>query len=176
MRPGSRPGSGRSTCADRPARAGTRRGAWGTVAACALFCLALAPVPTAGHAERSRYRELRSVIDRNTGFAHFTRGVNMYTLVALRGCVSERDIPVLTQMLQDRDYVTRFAAARVLADMGDEGKRALGRGLEAATDARTRELIEEALREAESPTRRPIADYPLSERERRAIRGCSKTP
>ncbi len=35
------------------------------------------------------------MIDRNTGFAHMTRGMNMYTLVALLSCVSERDIPVL---------------------------------------------------------------------------------
>ena len=39
-----------------------------------------------------RYAELRRVIDRNTGFAHATRGVNMYTLYALRGCVTEKDI------------------------------------------------------------------------------------
>ncbi len=143
---------------------------------CAVLCLALIPIPVAGRAERSRYRELTSVINKNTGFAHFTRGMNMYTLVALRECVTEKDIPVLTQMLQDRDHVTQLTAAGVLADMGDEGKQALRRGLEKAKDVRTRLLIEEALREADSPTRRPVKDYPLNERERKAIRGCSKKP
>ena len=67
------------------------------------------------------------MIDRNTGFAHMTRGMNMYTLVALRSCVSERDIPVLVRMLADRDHVTQLSAANVLADMGEEGKRVCGR-------------------------------------------------
>ena len=41
----------------------------------------------------SRYDELKRVIDRNTGYAHMTRGMNMYTLIALRECVTEIDIP-----------------------------------------------------------------------------------
>lgn len=143
---------------------------------CAVLCLAFTAVPTAGHAESSRYRELKSVINKNTGFAHFTRGMNMYTLVALRECVTEKDMPVLTQMLQDRDHVTQLTAAGVLADMEDEGKQALRQGLEKAKDVRTRLLIEEALREADSPARRPVKDYPLDERERKAIRGCPKKP
>ena len=28
----------------------------------------------------SRYRELKAVVNNNTGFAHLTRGVNMFTL------------------------------------------------------------------------------------------------
>ena len=39
----------------------------------------------------TRYEELARVVKRNTGFAHMTRGVSMYTLIALRstirGCV-----------------------------------------------------------------------------------------
>ena len=116
------------------------------------------------------------MIDRNTGFAHMTRGMNMYTLVALRSCVSERDIPVLARMLADRDHVTQLSAANVLADMGNEGKRGLRQGLAAATDVRTRSVIDDALREVESPTRRPIQDYPLSEQERKRIRGCRPAP
>ena len=49
----------------------------------------------------TRYTELKRVVNANTGFAHFTRGVNAYTLYALRGCVSENDIPVLIEMLND---------------------------------------------------------------------------
>ncbi len=123
-------------------------------------------------AERSRYDELKRVIDRNTGFAHMTRGMNMYTLIALRSCVTEQDVPVLTQLLGDRDHVTQLAAAYVLADLGEDGKRGLRQTLAGAPDVRTRGVIEDALREAESPTRRPIQDYPLSQSERQRIRGC----
>ena len=134
--------------------------------------LATAALSTPVAAERSRYDELKRVIDRNTGFAHMTRGVNMYTLIALRSCVTERDIPVLTQLLSDRDHVTQLAAAGVMADLGEGGKRGLRQGLAAAPDARTRSVIEDALREAESAARRPIQDYPLSQQERQRVRGC----
>jgi hypothetical protein len=127
---------------------------------------------SAGAGESARYDELKRVIDRNTGFAHLTRGMNMYTLVALRSCVTERDVPVLTEMLADRDHVTQLSAANVLADLGEDGKRGLRLGLAPAANVRTRSLIEDALRESESSTHRPIRDYPLSEHERARIRGC----
>jgi hypothetical protein len=122
--------------------------------------------------DRSREDELKRVIDRNTGFAHMTRGMNMYTLIALRSCVTARDVPVLTRLLTDRDHVTQLSAANVLADLGDEGKRALRQALAAPPDIRSRSVIEDALREADSPTYRPIQDYPLTEQERKRIRGC----
>ena len=123
-------------------------------------------------AERPRADELKRVIDRNTGFAHMTRGMNMYTLIALRSCVTERDVPVLAQLLTDRDHVTQMAAANVMSDLGEDGKRGLRQALAAAPDVRTRSVVEDALREAESPTRQPILDYPLSQQERQRIRGC----
>jgi hypothetical protein len=123
-----------------------------------------------------RYDELKRVVNRNTGFAHMTRGVNMYTLIALRSCVAAGDIPVLTEMLADRDYVLQLAAAGVLVDLGAPGRAALERAAVGATDARARMLIRDSLREADSPDRRPLADYPLTERERKSIRGCPKTP
>lgn len=132
---------------------------------------AMALASGVGAAERSRYDELKSVIDRNTGFAHLTRGMNMHTRIALRSCVTEQDIPVLTRLLTDRDHVTQLAAASVLADLGEAGTRGLRQGLAAAPDVRTRSVIEDALREAES-ARRPIQDYPLSPQERQRIRGC----
>jgi hypothetical protein len=122
--------------------------------------------------DRARDDELKRVIDRNTGFAHMTRGMNMYTLIALRSCVTERDVPVLTRLLTDRDHVTQLSAASVLADLGDDGKRALRQALAAPPDIRTRSVIEDALREADSPAYRPIQDYPLTEQERKRIRGC----
>jgi len=33
-------------------------------------------------------------------------------------------------------------------------------------------LLDDALRDADAPQRRPLADYPLSGRERKSIRGC----
>ena len=141
------------------------------VGACLALLLTTAPFATSA-AERSRADELKRVIDRNTGFAHMTRGVNMYTLIALRSCVSERDVPVLAQLLTDRDHVTQMAAASVMADLGEDGKRGLQQALATAADTRTRSTIEDALREAESPTRRPILDYPLSPQERQRLRGC----
>jgi hypothetical protein len=122
----------------------------------------------------SRADELRKVIDRNTGFAHMTRGMNMYTLLALRSCVSDADLPVLRRMLFDRDYVTQLSAAGVLVDMGAGGRATLASALPEATDARARMTIQDALREADDPQRRPLAAYPLGERERRGIRGCGE--
>jgi hypothetical protein len=119
-----------------------------------------------------RIEELRRVVDRNTGFAHMTRGVNMYTLIALRSCVTETDIPALTKMLDDRDHVMQLAAAGVLVDLGLTGQRALEIARTRAIDVRARGVIDDALREARSPERRPLKDYPLNERERKSIRGC----
>jgi HEAT repeat protein len=138
---------------------------------CVVLLLTVLPCAAAA-AERSRYDELKRVIDRNTGFAHMTRGMNMYTLIVLRSGVTEQDIPVLTRLLTDRDHVTQLSAANVLVDLGEEGKRGLRQALAAAPDVRTRGVIEETLRDADSPTRRPIQDYPLSEQERQRIRGC----
>src|SRR5438445_4499520 len=57
-----------------------------------------------GAAAELRYGELTRVINRNTGFAHMTRGVNT-----------------------DRDHVVQLAASGVLVDMGPAGRQALAR-------------------------------------------------
>jgi len=124
----------------------------------------------------ARYDELKRVVNRNTGYAHMTRGVNMYTLIALRSCVADGDIPVLAKMLGDKDHVLQLAAAGVLADMGPLGRKALEAEAARATDARERMVIRDALQDAGAPDRRPLKDYPLTERERKSIRGCAKTP
>jgi hypothetical protein len=151
-----------------------REGTMGCRARIRLAAALLAVSMLAEADAASRYDELKRVIDRNTGYAHLTRGMNVYTLIALRECVSDADIPVLTQLLSDRDYVTQMTAAGVLADMGSRGRKALEIAHMGPADARTRSVIEDALREADSPTRRPLADYPLTERERRGIRSCGK--
>jgi hypothetical protein len=119
-----------------------------------------------------RYAELRRVIDRNTGFAHATRGVNMYTLYALRGCVTEKDLPVLERLLSDKDRITRMAAASVLADFKPAGADVLRAKLRGTQDVSERIMLQEALDDAQKPDYRPILQYPLNARERARIRGC----
>jgi hypothetical protein len=83
------------------------------VALAALMILAVADVA----ATAAREDELKRVINHNTGFAHMTRGTNMYARIALRSCVTDADLPVLRRLLFDRDYVTQLSAAGVLVDM-----------------------------------------------------------
>ena len=104
------------------------------MALAALMVLAVADVAAAA----SRENELKRVINRNTGFAHMTRGMNMYTLIALRSCVTDADLPVLRRLLFDRDYVTQLSAAGVLVDMGAGGRAALVSALPEATEYRAR--------------------------------------
>jgi HEAT repeat protein len=120
----------------------------------------------------SRYRELKSTIDANVGFAHLTRGVNMYTLIALRSCVSANDVDVLKQMLIDKDPIVRMASAQVLVDLGDTGKQAVRERLEKTVKPAERSTLAEALNDAASPSYRPILEYPLTKAERDRIRGC----
>jgi hypothetical protein len=115
-------------------------------------------------------------VNRNTGHAHMTGGANVCTLIALRSCVADGDIPVLTQMLADRDHVLQLAAAGVLVDMGPPGRKGLEEAAGRARDARERMVIRDALQEVSAPERRALKDYPLTERERKSIKGCAKQP
>jgi hypothetical protein len=110
-----------------------------------------------------RYLELKRVIDRNTGFAHATRGVNMYTLYALRECVTEKDLPVLERILSDRE---------VLADLSPAGRQALLEKLRVTKDVSERMMLQEALDDAQKRDYQPILQYPLNAAERANIRGC----
>src|SRR3984893_8138114 len=73
----------------------------------------------------TRYGQLKCVINGHTGFAHMTRGMNMNTINALHREARAQDIPVLIQMLDDRDRVTQMTAAQTLARMGEPGLRML---------------------------------------------------
>ena len=107
-----------------------------------------------------RYRELRRVIDRNTGFAHMTRGVNMYTLYALRSCVGERDLSVLREMLRDQDRIARMAVSSVLVDLGGDGERVVRARLAEVKDAGEKSMLQDALGDLARPGYRPILAYP----------------
>lgn len=114
-----------------------------------IWLLRLAAVAVQG---ADRYSELRRVIDRNTGFAHATRGVNMYTLYALRECVTDADLPVLRRLLVDKDRIIRMATADVLADLSAAGRDAVSARLKAVSkDAGERMMLQEALENARKP-------------------------
>jgi hypothetical protein len=100
----------------------------------------------------------------------------MYTLYALRGCVTEKDLPVLERLLSDKDRITRMAAAGVLADLGRAGQDVLRAKLRGTQDASERIMLQEALDDAQKLDYRPILQYPLSAPERARIRGCKEPP
>ncbi|MBI3292812.1 MAG: HEAT repeat domain-containing protein [Elusimicrobia bacterium] len=100
----------------------------------------------------SRYDALKAVINRHVGHAHATRGMNMYTIAALKSKVTEKDIPLLIQMLNERDHVTQMTAAQVLATLGPQGKQVLLKVLGSTPDYRLRTSIQDALLDANSGT------------------------
>ena len=69
-----------------------------------------------------RYKALVRIVDKNTGFAHMTRGMNMNTINALKNAVTQSDIPVLGRMLEDRDRIVIMTSVNVLMEMGHEGR------------------------------------------------------
>ncbi len=73
----------------------------------------------------SRYDQLKSVVNRHVGYGHVTRGMNRYTVEALASAVTKADLPLLAQMLDDKDVVTAMTATNVLAGMGEEGQELL---------------------------------------------------
>ena len=133
------------------------------------LCLALAAPLLA---QPARYRQLRGVVDQNTGFAHMTRGVNMFTLYALRSCVGPRDLPVLGDLLRDKDRITRMAAASVLADMGAEGIQVVRSRLAEVQDPGEKLMLRDSLDSVAKADYRPILQYPMSAAERARIRAC----
>ena len=102
-----------------------------------------------------------------------TRGVNMYTLYALRSCVSEGDIPVMRDLLRDKDRIARMATASVLADMGAKGRNEVQSRLSEVKDVTEKLMLQEAIDTVTRSGYRPILQYPLTGDERSRIRGCT---
>lgn len=100
-----------------------------------------APAPSSS---AGRYRALVAVVQRNLGFAHFTRGVNVCTVLALHDAATPADIAVLAAMLHDPDRLVGMAAAKTLGSMGEEGTAVLRRARDASS-GRLRADIQDAL-------------------------------
>jgi len=147
------------------------------IAKLALALLSLSVLLVSSYAQSSaRYRQLKKVVNANAGFSHATRGMNMYTLIALRSCVSTNDIAVLGQMLTDSDSIVRMTSAYVLVDLGAKGEQVVRERLDKGADTSERTILREAINDAASPEHRPILQYPLTDSERSLIRGCTANP
>lgn len=112
-----------------------------------LAGLALSPTCAASPMpppDAARYRALASVVHRNLRFAHFTRGVNVCTVLALHDAATPADIGVLSAMLRDPDRLVSMATAKTLGSMGEEGAVVL-RGARDASGGRLRADIQDAL-------------------------------
>lgn len=72
-----------------------------------------------------RKTQLEWVINLNVGYAHLSRGMNMYTIDSLYSAVTPRDLPILAQLLNDPDLVKRMTTAEVLARLGPAGQAIL---------------------------------------------------
>jgi hypothetical protein len=72
-----------------------------------------------------RYKALVRIVDKNTGFAHMTRGMNVNTINALKNAVTQSDIPVLKKMLENSDRIVIMTSVNVLMEMGHEGRDAV---------------------------------------------------
>ena len=98
----------------------------------------------------ARKKELRKVVDDNVGHAHLQRGMNAFTIAALKKATTTADLPVLEELLFDSDRVVAMTAAEVLMTLGDDGRAALERAKAAAERAHSIELtmlLDERLRE-----------------------------
>jgi len=113
---------------------------------CALLLLAGSGATAASAiSAEARYRELVMVVDRNAGHAHFTRGMNSYTIMELQNAVGESDIPVLQKMLGDKDRIVVMTTVNVLMRMSAQGRRAVYETLLTTDRKESRNTIAEQL-------------------------------
>jgi hypothetical protein len=109
-------------------------------------CVARELNPANGtHDGTKRYKTLVKIIDRNTGFAHMTRGMNMNTINALRNAVTQNDIPILRKMLEDGDRIVIMTSVNVLMDMGHDGRIAVYDTYDVTSNKNTINIISDHL-------------------------------
>ena len=80
---------------------------------------------TGSISQDKRYHQLVEIINKNTGSAHMTRGMNSHTIDALKDSTTAKDIPVLEKMLKDPDNIVVMTTVNVLMGMGKEGRKAI---------------------------------------------------
>jgi hypothetical protein len=89
--------------------------------------------------DAGRYAEIARLIERNRHLsAHLVMAVDARTIKAVRTRVTGKDIPVLVQMMGDKDYGVASAAAGLLVTLGKPAAPALA---EAARGKNTRAAI-----------------------------------
>jgi hypothetical protein len=100
----------------------------------ATACSDAARYPDDAHADgaapdggpRARYRELERLIHENLHLGpHFVMAVDARTIAAVSAATTDRDIPVLIEMLSDESERTAAAAASVLVTKGKKAVPAL---------------------------------------------------
>jgi hypothetical protein len=83
---------------------------------------------TYGHAagDDARYQEIERLIKHNRHLSgHLVLAVDARTIKAVRTKVNEKDIPVLVQMMGDKDYGVASAASDLLVTLGKQAMPAL---------------------------------------------------
>lgn len=110
---------------------------------------ACAPSPPAS-IRPHRHGEIRRLIRGNLHVtAHAFRAVDARTVAAVRAGVAVEDIPVLLELLADRDEAVGIAAQYVLETFGEDALPGL-RTLAASRDAHASMKAQEAVRKIES--------------------------
>ncbi|MGZ3241712.1 MAG: hypothetical protein ACXWJK_16075 [Burkholderiaceae bacterium] len=74
----------------------------------------------------ARYNQIRHSIKANRHLsAHMVMAVDARTIKAVRGMITEQDIPVLVRMMGDKQYGVASAASGLLATLGKKAMPAL---------------------------------------------------
>ncbi len=91
-----------------------------------VFGVAVILPVQAAQLERLRYDQIRKWINSNRHLsAHMVRAVDARTIKEVRKHISEKDMPVLLEMLGDKDYGVASAASSLLATQGKKAVPAL---------------------------------------------------
>ena len=108
------------------------------------------PAPTA------RQRALVDIINANAGRAHFTRGVNTYTVETLEKALAPTDDPELRALLYHDDTIVTRTAASVFAARGDRGLAVLREvAVDAALPVNNRSVVEDVIWTANARPKHP---------------------
>ena len=79
---------------------------------------------------------------------------------------------MLGALLRDKDTIARMADAGTLVDPGNDGKMEVQSRLAGIKSVTEKLMLQDSLDMSRTPHYGPILEYPLSDAERRGIRGC----